>query len=254
MGLKIRFLLTSKCTATCGYCHNEGQGQGGNLLSMEVIRHVLDTLASNVCQPQEIVLSGGEPTLHKQLGDIARLCKASGTYVSMDSHVGHPKLLAPALPFLDELKVHVDSFDAEEQLARMGIPLEQVLTSVELAKQYPLKLGANHPLKCVRETSAFIRHARQAGIDCKLIELFGQKGRERVMLNDMDWLAHGYHAQEDGSWLHEDGRHRLFTKRCGAHHNDKSTLFIGADGIRRALNGVIIGRPEDFSMRMVRTA
>lgn len=252
MGLKIRFLLTSKCTATCGYCHNEGQSQAGNLLSLDTIRQVLHTLHANACQPEEIVLSGGEPTLHKQLGDIARLCRASGAHVSMDSHAGHPTLLAAALPYLDELKVHVDSFDAAEQQASMGIELAQVLTSIRQAQSFPLQLRTNHPLKCAQETATFISHARQVGIDCKIIEMFGQNGH--VSLDDMDWSAQGYHAQVDGSWLHDDGLHRLFTKRCGAHHNDYDTLFIGADGIRRALNGVIIGCPEAFSIKMVRTA
>lgn len=252
MGLKIRFLLTKACNATCGYCHNEGQGQSGSLLSIAVIRHVLDTLQANGCQPQEIVLSGGEPTLHKQLGEIARLCKASGAHVSMNSHAGLPVLLEKALPWLDELKVHVDSFDADAQQASMGIALDKVLTSIQLAKHYPLQLCTNHPLKCEQEAATFIRHARQVGIHCKIIELFGHEAQ--VRLDDMDWLAYGYQAQADGSWLHEDGRHRLFTKRCGAHHNDKNTLFIGVDGIRRALNGVIIGQARDFSMRMVRTA
>lgn len=249
MGLKIRFLLTSKCTASCGYCHNEGQGKGGNLLSFATIRHVLNTLQANACQPEEIVLSGGEPTLHKQLGEIARICRASGAHVSMDSHAGHAALLAKALPYLDELKVHVDSFDPDEQQARMGIELSQVLSSIQHAQHYPLKLVTNHPLKCAKETSTFIRHARHIGIDCKIIEMFGQPGH--VSLNEMDWRTQGYKWLGD-AWLHENGKHRLFIKRCGAHHNDSNTLFIGADGIRRSLNGIILGCPDAFSIRMVR--
>jgi hypothetical protein len=165
----------------------------------------------------------------------------------MGSHAGHPTLLVAALPYLDELKVHVDFFDVAEGQPSMGIELAQVLTRMRQAQNYPLQLRNGHPLKCAQEAATFIRHAFQVGIDCKIIEMIGQHGR--LSLDDMDWSAQDYHAQVDGSCLHDDGLHRLFTKRGGAHDNDYDTLFIGADGIRRALNGVIIGRPKPFPSR-----
>jgi molybdenum cofactor biosynthesis enzyme MoaA len=68
MALKIRFLLTSRCTATCAYCHNEGQGkQGASLLRLNTIQHILDTLAAANIVPDEIILSGGEPTVTSNL-------------------------------------------------------------------------------------------------------------------------------------------------------------------------------------------
>jgi MoaA/NifB/PqqE/SkfB family radical SAM enzyme len=253
MNLTIRFLLTSKCTASCAYCHNEGQSKAGNLLSLEIIKNILHELKKNNCTPKEFVLSGGEPTLHKHVAEIARLCKETGAYVSMDSHAGHPALLAPALPYLDELKVHVDSFDAQEQKESMGIELEQVLTSIKLAKQFPLHLRTNHPLNSAEKTAEFIRRARFYGIDCKIIEMFGQAA-QHDRLTCMNWESHGYQQQADGSWLHAQGEHRLFTKRCGAKHNTGHTLFIGADGIRRDLKGIIIGQANNFSVSMLRPA
>lgn len=65
--VKIRFLLTSACTARCGYCHNEGQAKDNTQLPLQAITHVLDTLAAGNRQVSEIILSGGEPTLHPQL-------------------------------------------------------------------------------------------------------------------------------------------------------------------------------------------
>jgi molybdenum cofactor biosynthesis enzyme MoaA len=251
MSLTIRFLLTSKCTASCGYCHNEGQTMAGNLLSLETIRNILRELTAHNCLPKEFVLSGGEPTLHKHVAEIARLCKSTGASVSMDSHAGHPDLLAPVLPYLDELKIHVDSFDAEEQKASMGIELENVLTSIRIAQQYPLLLRTNHPLSSAEKTSAFIRKARHYGIDCKIIEMFGLNA-QHVHLKDMNWERDGYHHQADGSWLHENGKRRLFTKRCGKKYNTDQTLFIGADGIRRDLKGIIIGQAKNFSIQMLR--
>jgi len=253
MAFKIRFLLTSKCTATCAYCHNEGQDKKGTpLLHLNVITRILNTLEAHDCVPDEITLSGGEPTIHKQVAEIARLCKATGAFVSMDSHGGHPNLLQPALPYLDELKLHIDSFDAAEQHASMGIDISKVRTSISMAQQFPLVLRTNHPLKHEASTTTFVTEARTLGVDCKIIDMFDMDAPEK-QFPKVDWQTHGYTRDCTGQWLHANGTHRLFTKRCGAIHNKQNdTLFIGADGIRRALDGIPIGKPENFTMHMVK--
>ena len=113
--LKLRLLLTSACTARCGYCHNEGQAKDRTQLSLHAITHVLDTLAAGNHNISEIILSGGEPTLHPQLSEIAQRCKATGALVSINTHGAHPGLLERALPWVDELKLHIDSFDPQRQ-------------------------------------------------------------------------------------------------------------------------------------------
>ena len=90
MPLKLRFLLTNSCSARCAYCPNEGQQKTSDWLNIAAIEHLLDTLAGGGVDVSEIVLSGGEPTLHPRLADIARRCKASGAWVSIDTHAGQP--------------------------------------------------------------------------------------------------------------------------------------------------------------------
>lgn len=252
MALKIRFLLTSRCTATCAYCHNEGQAkQGASVLRLQHIQSILDTLADAAIVPDEIILSGGEPTLHKQVGEIAKRCKATGAHLSMDSHAGHPQLLQAALPHLDELKLHLDSFDAEEQQRSMGIQLSEVLTSIRLAQTFPaLQLHFNHPMQEIKTTAKFVHHARELGVNCKVIEMFGLQ-QCSISLRSMNWENLGYHAQNTGEWLHHNGTHRVFHKRCGAEHNNEHTLFIGADGVRRALDGAVIGTAEAFNLNLL---
>lgn len=253
MAFKIRFLLTSKCTATCGYCHNEGQDKKGTpLLSVAAITHILKTLQLHDCVPEEIILSGGEPTLHKQVAQIARLCKATGAYVSMDSHGGHPALLEPALPYLDELKLHIDSFDPVEQQASMGLDIAKVMSSIRIAQQYRLDLRINHPLKQADSTIGFVAKARSLGVDCKVIDMFSFNEPQHQFAK-VDWLEHGYIRETASQWRYADGTHRIFTKSCGALNNlQDESLFIGADGIRRAVDGIIIGQPNNFTIRMVK--
>ncbi len=253
MALKIRFLLTSRCTASCAYCHNEGQDkQGASLLRLPTITSILGKLEAACIVPDEIILSGGEPTLHKQVGDIARMCKTTGAHVSMDSHAGHPQLLQAALPYLDELKLHIDSFDADSQHQSMGIEINDVLTSIRQAHQFPaLQVRANHPLRDVQETAEFVHRARELDVDCKVIEMFGQDTCN-IKLHTMNWENLGYSRQACGDWLHVDGKHRVFHKRCGAKHNRAdNTLFIGADGVRHALDSAVIGTAESFNLNML---
>lgn len=250
MALKIRFLLTSRCTATCAYCHNEGQSKKVNLLSLETITRILRQLHNDGIVPDEIVLSGGEPTLHKHVAQIARLCRDSGAHVSMDTHGGHPSLLLPALPYLDEIKLHIDSFDPETQFASMGIQLAAALESAQLAKKYPLQIYVNHPVQDKQQTLSFVRSAREHQLDCKLIELHGQANK--VSLNSIDWTTEGYLSLPNEQWQHTKSGQCLVSKRCGAKHNDCHTLFIGTDGIRRSLNGIILCQPEQFHTGLIR--
>ncbi len=233
--VKARFLLTRKCSARCGYCHNEGQTDAGaSLLSLHQIAAVLDTMVRQNCLPQEIVLSGGEPTLHKQVADIARLCKSTGAHVSMASHGGHPDLLEPVLPWLDELKLHIDDADPDRQWRSMGIALGSVQQSIAIAQQFRgLHLVANHPLAQVQRTAMFVAWARQLRVHVKIIHRLQSR-----LQPFMRWKNLGYTPLDATTWLHRNGWHRLFTKRCTDIHNPEPTFFVDTQGIRTRLEGV----------------
>ncbi|MHB1573456.1 MAG: radical SAM protein [Acidithiobacillus sp.] len=237
LNVKVRFLLTRRCSARCAYCHNEGQADadaGASLLPLHQVAAVLDTLIRQNCLPQEIVLSGGEPTLHKQVASIARLCKSTGAHISMASHGGHPYLLMPVLPWLDELKLHIDDVDPERQWQSMGIALDAVQQSIVRAQQFPhLHLMANHPLAQVQRTALFVAWAREQRVHVKIIHRLQSR-----LEPFMQWGNLGYTPLDAATWLHRNGWHRLFTKRCTARHNPEPTFFVDTQGIRTRLEGV----------------
>ena len=230
---KIRLLLTGKCTAKCHYCHNEGQSKSANLLTLKYIKAFIQQLEYKNDLPDEVVLSGGEPTLHKQVKDIARFLKSKNLYVSMASHIGHTELLIPVLPYLDELKIHLDSFNHIEQQRKMGINLENVISSINLAKEYPINLIINHPLNNILETTLFLKGARAMDIDCKIIEVFGKE--KVISIDNIDWRKMGYRKDTYNSFKYKDGSHKLFLKRCKTSSYLERTLFVGSEGIRSDL-------------------
>lgn len=249
--LKLRFLLTSACTARCGYCHNEGQAKDSTQLPLQAIAHVLDTLAAGGKRVDEVILSGGEPTLHPQLAEIAQRSKASGALVSINTHGAHPGLLERALPWLDELKLHIDSFNPQRQKQSMGLSIDKVLQSIERSRQHPgLRTVVNHPLQSLAEAREVIATARQLGVECKLIELL-DAAHACPQLPDIPWAALGYQATAPGLWQHHTCGHRVMARRCNTHQAHATELFVGADGVRQQLQGEILGSAHQFTLDML---
>jgi len=248
--LKLRFLLTSACTARCSYCHNEGQAKDSMQLSLQAICHVLDTLVAGNRPISEIILSGGEPTLHPQLAEIARRSHASGALVSINTHGAHPGLLERALPWIDELKLHIDSFNPQRQKHSMGLSIDKVLQSIERSRQHPgLRTVVNHPLQSLAEASEVLATTRRLGVECKLIELL-DTAPASPRLCDIPWAALGYQATAPGLWQHRSCGHRAMARRCNTQHAHATELFIGADGVRQQLQGELLGSAHGFSLAM----
>lgn len=249
--IKIRFLLTSACTARCSYCHNEGQAKDSTQLSLQAITHVLDTLAAGNQHVDEIILSGGEPTLHPQLAEIAQRSKASGALVSINTHGAHPGLLERALPWIDELKLHIDSFNPQRQKLSMGLSIDKVLQSIARARQHAgLRIVVNHPLQTLVEASEVIATTRQLGVECKLIELL-DAADACPQLPDIPWAALGYQATAPGLWQHKNCGHRVMARRCEPRNAHATELFIAADGVRRQLQGTVLGSAHSFTQDML---
>ena len=249
--LKLRLLLTSACTARCGYCHNEGQAKDSTQLPLHAISHVLGTLAAGKRHISEIILSGGEPTLHPQLAEIAQRCKATGALVSINTHGAHPGLLERALPWLDELKLHIDSFHPQRQKDSMGLSIDKVLQSIERSRQHPgLRTVVNHPLQSLAEASEVLATTRSLGVECKFIELLDTT-QTSPALTDIPWAALGYQVTAPGFWQHRVCGHRAMARRCNTHQPHATELFMGADGVRLQLQGESLGAVHSFTLDML---
>lgn len=237
MANQIRLLLTQKCNARCSYCHNEGQESGLQQLSLEAIAALIARFAEQGCVIDEFVLSGGEPTLHPQLVEIATLCKSTGARVSINTHGGMPQKLAAVMPWIDEVKLHLDSFDAARQQQAMGIRLDRVEQSLALLAANPqVQVLLNHPVSDVAHTRDFIDEACRRGLDCKLLHVFGEaqdSSAEQLQLAQKGYVGAGI------DWRHP--QHRLVLRECTDRPEDERALFIGADGVRHALDGQHLG-------------
>lgn len=229
---QIRFLLTNDCSASCSYCHNEGQEKGKRVdLSIEDVRYYLEKLKLEGKLPDEIVLSGGEPSLNRDFLAIAKLCKEYVEVLSVDSHGGHYNKLIPSYDYIDELKVHIDSLDAEENLAQMGVNLDNVMRSIDAAKKAGVYVIINHPLQCLEEGVYFASQCEELGFDCKLVQIhLNSTGRR---LSELNFPAP--YVKEENKWVNSKTGHVIYLKSCDNADNDNSPLYISKATIREGM-------------------
>lgn len=113
----LRLSVTDLCNYRCAYCLPRGyQGKKeANELSLPEITHLVSVFAQN--GTRKIRLTGGEPTLRKDLTDIIAICKAQPEIQSIALTTNAYRLLDYFPRFqaagLDKLNISLDSFDAQ---------------------------------------------------------------------------------------------------------------------------------------------
>lgn len=113
----LRLSLTDLCNYRCAYCLPRGyQGKkANNELRFDEIAYLVRTFAQN--GTRKIRLTGGEPTLRKDLIDIIALCKAQPEIQSVALTTNAYRLRDYFPHFqaagLDKLNISLDSFDSK---------------------------------------------------------------------------------------------------------------------------------------------
>lgn len=95
--------LTMNCNQNCAYCFAQAESGQGQDLSLEEVAGIYDfLLAKTADRPYNIQLSGGEPTLHKNLKEIISMGKEKGfPYIQLNTN---GKCLAEDKNLAKELK------------------------------------------------------------------------------------------------------------------------------------------------------
>ncbi|KAI1022196.1 hypothetical protein LB504_007272 [Fusarium proliferatum] len=87
--MQASIMFTSRCNLACPWCHNGPlvQGECDNVTLVDVFHHITST------SRRALVVSGGEPTIHKGLLPFLRILKAAGISVKLDSNGTSPEVL-----------------------------------------------------------------------------------------------------------------------------------------------------------------
>lgn len=126
--------LTAGCNFRCGFCHNphliEPSEQTLPWEQLEAICSKFQEQWVNAA-----VVSGGEPTRHKNLPDLIQFFKQFGWAVKLDTNGSNPDLLEGLLPDVDYVAMDIKcSLDCYPQLTGYK-RTDKLKRSIELLKQ-----------------------------------------------------------------------------------------------------------------------
>ena len=131
--------ITSSCNLTCPMCF-ASSAPGGTHLSVDECKQAIDRLVEVEGRPEVLQLSGGEPTVHPQFGEILDYAVAQPIdYVMINTNgirfAKDQELVDQVAKYQDRLEVYfqLDSLDDDDSIALRGEPLlETKLKALEI--------------------------------------------------------------------------------------------------------------------------
>ena len=94
-------IFTVGCNLSCGFCHNKYLLHESVGKNMEV-SELLEQIKSNMLV-SGVSISGGEPTLQKDLPELCKEIKKIGKYISIDTNGTNPKIISKLLPYINRI-------------------------------------------------------------------------------------------------------------------------------------------------------
>ena len=112
--LKIMWQITTACTYSCSYCPKELHTGKSNLINLEELKIFLDKFNNKLFT---INFSGGEPTIHPQFIEVAKLLKSKNIKTLSDTNLSRSvRFYEEAGPLIDNwcVSIHPSMFDWNE--------------------------------------------------------------------------------------------------------------------------------------------
>lgn len=142
-------VFTKGCNFRCGYCHNP------SLVVPELLNDTPDVpeeelfayLSSRCEWLDGVVVTGGEPTLQKDLADFLERLQALGLRVKLDTNGTHPEVLS------DLFRKNLVNF--------VALDVKHFITREDYARVTPTATEAD--VEAIRSTLSLLREHREVG-------------------------------------------------------------------------------------------
>jgi len=125
-------LFTPGCNLRCPFCHNWQivVDPKPPFLQEEAALKILESRKKFV---DAVVVTGGEPTMHKEMPRFLKKLKAKGFSVKLDTNGFYPKVLEECLPHVDYVALDVKT--SLEKYPRLGAKdVSPLLQTIEILK------------------------------------------------------------------------------------------------------------------------
>lgn len=130
-------IFTQGCNFRCPYCHNpeliEGKG--------ETVNGVLEFLKTRIGKLDGVVITGGEPTIHKDLPEFIKEIKGLGFAVKLDTNGTNPEMLNTLIQekLIDyvamDIKAPIGQYsDKYSEVTCSSVNIDNILKSIEILK------------------------------------------------------------------------------------------------------------------------
>jgi len=251
----LRLSLTEACNFRCQYCLPNGYQPDGKpqFLSVDEVRTLANAFAG--LGTQKIRLTGGEPTLRKDIVDVTAACAdVEGiSLLAMTTHGGRLAKLAKPLAQagLQQVNVSIDSLDPRQFHAITGQnKLNDVLRGLDAALAEGLIVKTNAVLMnstTERTIDQFLQWLKDKPITLRFIELMqtGEQGHffveqhiraksveARLLKSGWQPIKREIHAGPAKEFMHQDyaGRIGLITPYAGGFCDTCNRLRVSATG------------------------
>ncbi|MGC4115011.1 MAG: radical SAM protein [Myxococcales bacterium] len=247
--------ITDRCYSDCSFCY-QGSTRDGRHASLDAIERVLDELAA--CQVLEVVLGGGEPTLHPAFTTILHAIQRRGMHAAFTSRdcLARRHLDASGV---DARRVHwAYSILAIEDLDRLASPFPTIHVTMGTPASQPEAL-LEIARRCARSYLNLVllgfkrtgRGAHFAPVDYRhWMDTIASSGLHGVSIDSALAAEYDVELQRRGvpSWLYEveDGRYSMYVDAvrglCGpSSYCPEDQLFAlpsGPNGIAEAFEHI----------------
>lgn len=138
-------VFTQGCNFKCPYCHNPELISGSVTLHNEKINHadaILKFLNSRKGKLDGVVITGGEPTLHKNLPEFIKEIKTLGFLVKLDTNGTNPKMLKSLIDkkLIDYIAMDIKSpIEKYSEVVCTKVNTENIIKSIEILKNSSIK-------------------------------------------------------------------------------------------------------------------
>ena len=128
-------VFTKGCNFSCGYCHNPELFK--NETPTVTLSEFFDFLDKRVGKLDAVVVTGGEPTLHKDLPEFIKQIKNKGFLVKLDTNGTNFEMLKQLIDekLLDYVAMDIKApLEKYEKIVRTNLNLDNVKNCIEFLK------------------------------------------------------------------------------------------------------------------------
>ena len=110
-------IFTVGCNFKCEYCHNKYLLQP-NVGREYSIKELIDKISTNLLV-SGVSITGGEPTLQKDLPELCREIKKVGKYLSIDTNGSNPTVIKTISPYINRIALDLKGPLEPEKLEKI---------------------------------------------------------------------------------------------------------------------------------------